>query len=140
MLAFIKWNFKNQKVLMAEYREFYGKMFIESKSGHFGKIRLDFANQFKTVFDDELGVNGQLLKTFNETEIDTKITILNSKLKTHKARDGNIGDYSPWLKTFKRNTTFDLEIPGQYTGKKKPVLEYHVKIDSFDERVCRGLL
>lgn len=50
-------------------------------------------------------------------------------------RDSNIGEYSPWLKSFKRNMAKDVEIPGQYNGKTKPMPEYHVKIESFDERI-----
>lgn len=46
-----------------------------------------------------------------------------------------MGEYSPWLKRFKRNLAKDLEIPGQYNGRSQPLPEYHVKIESFDERI-----
>ncbi|CAB4045005.1 DNA-dependent kinase catalytic subunit-like, partial [Paramuricea clavata] len=51
---------------------------------------------------------------------------------------GNLKDYSPWLSTFQtRSETYQLEIPGQYTGRNKPLPEYHVKIAGFDEKVLK---
>ena len=77
---------------------------------------------------------------------------------------GNLKDYSPWLSSFQtRNETYQLEIPGrsgfilglveyccmilihffysgQYSGRSKPLPEYHVKIAGFDEKVRKSLL
>jgi hypothetical protein len=137
---------KNYKGLLKHYKDMYGNLLncetsaqsVESESeNQWGKIRLGFAKQFKLHFDKEFGPNGEQMKTFTEKEINDKIINSNLKLIEYKVHDGNIGDYSPWFKKFKRNSAVDLEIPGQYTGKKKPVLEYHVKIDSFDERVTK---
>ena len=128
-------NSKNQSILITEYKEFYSKMFNDMH-GNFGKLRLEFIAKFKPIFDNEFGENGKLIKTLSDNEIITKCRYIAGKIQNeYKMRDGNIGDYSPWFKSFKRNQAFELEIPGQYTGKKKPILEYHVKIDSFDERV-----
>ncbi|XP_050478858.1 DNA-dependent protein kinase catalytic subunit-like isoform X2 [Bombus huntii] len=38
-------------------------------------------------------------------------------------------DYSPWLCNFPER---DVEIPGQYTGNRKPMPQYHAKILKFD--------
>ncbi|KAH7949580.1 hypothetical protein HPB49_012409 [Dermacentor silvarum] len=45
-------------------------------------------------------------------------------------------DISPWLSHFSSlNQEHSLEIPGQYTGKGRPMPEYHVKIFGFDESI-----
>ena len=49
---------------------------------------------------------------------------------------GTLKEYSQWLSDFQAaNFDQDLELPGQYTGLSKPLPEYHVKINSFDDRV-----
>uniref|UniRef100_A0A3Q4MQ59 DNA-dependent protein kinase catalytic subunit n=1 Tax=Neolamprologus brichardi TaxID=32507 RepID=A0A3Q4MQ59_NEOBR len=49
---------------------------------------------------------------------------------------GNLKEYSPWLSGFKADSfRNELEIPGQYDGRSKPLPEYHAKITGFDERV-----
>ena len=40
-------------------------------------------------------------------------------------------DYSPFLGRFS-DQDFEVEVPGQYTGNKKPLLRYHIKILKFD--------
>ncbi|GFT93732.1 DNA-dependent protein kinase catalytic subunit [Nephila pilipes] len=53
---------------------------------------------------------------------DTKVTSLKS--------------VSPWLSEFKQwKYPTQIEIPGQYTGKSKPLPEYHVKVAGFDEKI-----
>lgn len=50
---------------------------------------------------------------------------------------GNLKEYSPWLSGFKADAfNNELEVPGQYDGRSKPLPEYHAKITGFDERVC----
>lgn len=45
-------------------------------------------------------------------------------------------DYCPWLANFSsgRNSS-DLEIPGQYSGEKMPLIQHHIKIAGFGEEV-----
>ncbi|GJQ83173.1 hypothetical protein Trydic_g18200 [Trypoxylus dichotomus] len=46
--------------------------------------------------------------------------------------------YSPWLENFSDNEiNLNLEIPGQYKGDKKPLLQYHVKICGFSSEVFK---
>ncbi|MBN3311515.1 PRKDC kinase, partial [Atractosteus spatula] len=52
------------------------------------------------------------------------------------ALPGNLKEYSSWLSNFRPETLRnELEVPGQYDGRSKPLPEYHVKITGFDERV-----
>ncbi|CAF4812264.1 unnamed protein product, partial [Rotaria sp. Silwood2] len=55
----------------------------------------------------------------------------------------NINDYSTWFSlTFQQQHRIlgtpsirEIEIPGQYTSKKKPLPEHHIKIVGFDEKI-----
>lgn len=47
----------------------------------------------------------------------------------------NLADYCPWLQNFHAFETDDIEIPGQYTGERKPLTQYHVKISGFVPKV-----
>lgn len=101
-----------------------------------GKFRRTFSDFIKPLFIKEFGVEGRLLGDMPEIEFKRHMETLKKEIKSKfPILEGNLGDYSPWLKNFKRNPAKDLEIPGQYTGKSKPMPEYHVKIESFDERV-----
>jgi DNA-dependent protein kinase catalytic subunit len=46
-------------------------------------------------------------------------------------------DYSPWLSEFQagKHSSLELEIPGQYTGESKPLIQHHVKIVGFEQTV-----
>ncbi|XP_069690626.1 DNA-dependent protein kinase catalytic subunit-like isoform X3 [Periplaneta americana] len=46
-------------------------------------------------------------------------------------------DYSPWLSEFQAGShgCVELEIPGQYTGESKPLLQHHIKIVGFGQNV-----
>eukprot|EP01147_Barroeca_monosierra_P002859 gene2859-5695_t len=45
-------------------------------------------------------------------------------------------DYSPWLYTYRSpGGSFDIEIPGQYSGNQRPIPEEHAKIEGFDEKL-----
>ena len=41
-------------------------------------------------------------------------------------------DYSPWLHEFRER---NIEIPGQYTGNRKPMPQYHAKVIKFESTV-----
>lgn len=45
-------------------------------------------------------------------------------------------DYCPWLANFSAGRmNLELEIPGQYSGEKLPLVQHHVKISGFCETV-----
>lgn len=49
-----------------------------------------------------------------------------------KVESSRLVEYSPWLTNFQSaNLLYDLEIPGQYTGEKRPLVNYHIKIMGF---------
>ena len=105
--------------------------------GEWGNMRKNFSKSIKTQFASEFGKQGEKVTTLTDDELKKKFATLSKQVADYAKikRDGNLGEYSPWLKRFKRNLAKDLEIPGQYNGKFKPMPEYHIKIESFDERV-----
>ncbi|CAL1543153.1 unnamed protein product [Lymnaea stagnalis] len=103
-----------------------------------GEYRKGFAKNFKVEFEKFFGSNGEKLtsmKLKNFQEADAKLRAFFEGKRGVLNPPTKLKDYSPWLAEFNSNKFGDLEIPGQYTGQKKPLPEYHVKISGFDERV-----
>lgn len=70
------------------------------------------------------------LKKLNES---LKAVLENPK----ELHSGLLQDYCPWLANFSRNRlNTEIEIPGQYDGKKLPLPQHHVKISGFNNNVC----
>lgn len=120
-------NFKNREAFLKTCREFYFELVeldVEANSGdaasasppliEHGKIRREFARFLKPLFNEEFGDNGKNLATLTEAELKERLNNLNAKVREYPMKEGNLVDYSPWLKNFKRNPAKDLEIPGIY--------------------------
>ncbi|CAF3136120.1 unnamed protein product, partial [Rotaria sp. Silwood2] len=71
-------------------------------------IRILFKNTCEKEFNDLFGKNGELLSTISLG--DTRLILDKSSIH-------------------------ELEIPEQYTSKKKPLIEHHIKIVGFDEKL-----
>lgn len=131
-------NVKNRGALYRIFRDMYMQL-IEPNTDttEWGNIRKKFSEEIRPCFISEFGESGERITALSEDEIKQKLKLLTKAVAefTKTKREGNLGEYSPWLRRFKRNLAKDLEIPGQYSGKSKPMPEYHVKIESFDERV-----
>lgn len=52
--------------------------------------------------------------------------------KQSSRRSTLLRDYSPWLANY-NNSEYEqeLEVPGQYTGDKRPLPQFHAKISAF---------
>ncbi|CAF1652831.1 unnamed protein product [Rotaria sordida] len=103
-----------------------------------------FKNPVEKEFNDLFGKNGELLSTISLG--DTRLILGNISLKLINIIQDktNINHYSTCFSaTFRQqNRILDkssirqLEIPGQYTSKKqKPLIEHHIKIVGFDEKL-----
>uniref|UniRef100_A0A8C0EHT4 DNA-dependent protein kinase catalytic subunit n=1 Tax=Bubo bubo TaxID=30461 RepID=A0A8C0EHT4_BUBBB len=101
-----------------------------------GSLRKRFIQAFGKDFDHHFGKGGSELLVMKASDFDAIATSLLSKMnKTHK-EPGNLKEYSPWMSEFKAEfLRIELEVPGQYDGKGKPLPEYHAKISGFDERI-----
>ncbi|XP_006880480.1 PREDICTED: DNA-dependent protein kinase catalytic subunit-like isoform X2 [Elephantulus edwardii] len=101
-----------------------------------GAFRRKFIQTFGKEFDKHFGKGGSKLLTMKLSDFGNITTSLLSKMSEVSKPPGNLREYSPWMSNFKveylRN---ELEIPGQYDGKGKPLPEYHARIAGFDERV-----
>ena len=114
-----------------------------SKKSKITSIRILFKNAVEKEFNDFFGPNGELLSTVSLGDARLMLGNLSLKLKTILQDKSNINDYSTWFSsTFRQQNrsldkfvSNDLEIPGQYTSKKKPLLEHHIKIVGFDEKL-----
>uniref|UniRef100_A0A8C8B914 DNA-dependent protein kinase catalytic subunit n=1 Tax=Otus sunia TaxID=257818 RepID=A0A8C8B914_9STRI len=101
-----------------------------------GSLRKRFIQAFGKDFDHHFGKGGSELLVMKASDFDAIATSLLSKMnKTHK-EPRNLKEYSPWMSEFKAEfLRIELEVPGQYDGKGKPLPEYHAKISGFDERI-----
>lgn len=62
--------------------------------------------------------------------------ILRTTLDNSKDNSLLLKDYCPWLANFSGNRLkAEIEIPGQYDGKKLPLPQHHVKISGFQTNV-----
>ncbi|XP_063779765.1 DNA-dependent protein kinase catalytic subunit [Pseudophryne corroboree] len=117
-------------------KEMYKEMYAElgnAKDPSFGPFRKRFAETYAKKFDQICGKDGLQLSDKKIKEFDQLVSDIKEK---QKKEPGNLKEYSPWMSAFKPQfSRDDLEIPGQYDGKTKPMPEYHVKISGFDERV-----
>ncbi|XP_067044037.1 DNA-dependent protein kinase catalytic subunit-like [Acropora muricata] len=109
------------------------------RGNDFGPVRQRFAQEFSGEVQKLFGKEGEKLIGLKVNQFTNQWRAVHRKMEEKGSRSrpvSNLKDYSPWLFHFQSNNyTHALEIPGQYTGREKPLPEYHVKITGFDERV-----
>jgi DNA-dependent protein kinase catalytic subunit len=68
-------------------------------------------------------------------DIKKRLELMIRTLKSHCPRQ--LKDYSPLLSEFQagKHGSLELEIPGQYTGESKPLMQHHIKIVGFKQTV-----
>ncbi|XP_077480903.1 DNA-dependent protein kinase catalytic subunit [Stigmatopora argus] len=118
------------------YDELYSVLGDWNKDGH-GMFRKKFIKEFAKEMEDLLGRKGsELFKKRKDQSFRKKVDSLAMSMKTFQKEPGNVKEYSTWLSAFQAGPfKNELEIPGQYDGRSKPLPEYHAKISGFDERV-----
>ncbi|XP_010766865.1 DNA-dependent protein kinase catalytic subunit [Notothenia coriiceps] len=106
--------------------------------GRHGKFRTRFIKKFSKEVEKLLGPKGsKLFEKRKEKNFVRQVEELTLSMRQFQNDPpGNLKEYSPLLSRFKADTfNNELEIPGQYDGRSKPLPEYHAKITGFDERV-----
>ncbi|KAK1173766.1 DNA-dependent protein kinase catalytic subunit [Acipenser oxyrinchus oxyrinchus] len=127
----------DKKLLKNMYEEMYSALGNPRGQG-IGSFRKKFAQHFSKEFDKTFGKGGAKLFDMKHDAFRKASDSLQESMKEQKKEKepGNLKEYCPWMSNFKpevlRN---ELEIPGQYDGKSKPLPEYHARITGFDERV-----
>ncbi len=106
-------------------------------------IRILLKNSVEKEFDEFFGKDGEFLSKISLGDARLTLGNISLKLKTILQDKSNINDYSTWFSSrfrqqnriLDKTSIGELEIPGQYTSKKKPLLEHHIKIVGFDEKL-----
>ncbi|XP_047579540.1 DNA-dependent protein kinase catalytic subunit isoform X2 [Lutra lutra] len=125
----------NKKNIEKMYERMYAALGNPRAPG-LGAFRKRFIQDFGKEFDKHFGKGGSKLPGMKLRDFTDITDSLFYKMGRDSKPPGNLKECSPWMSDFKieflRN---ELEIPGQYDGKGKPMPEYHARISGFDERV-----
>ncbi|XP_029002542.1 DNA-dependent protein kinase catalytic subunit isoform X2 [Betta splendens] len=127
----------DKKRMSVMYDEMRASLGDPNKDGH-GTFRKRFIQKFAKDVEKLLGPKGtKLFEKRKDKSFLRQVEDLAASMRGfHKGEPGNLKEYSPWLSGFKADLFInELEIPGQYDGRSKPLPEYHAKITGFDERV-----
>ncbi|XP_042320371.1 DNA-dependent protein kinase catalytic subunit [Sceloporus undulatus] len=120
-------------------QQLYDRMYQNLGNLHapgLGLFRKQFIQKFGTELDSHFGKGGSKLLDMKSSAFNTVAESLLSKMRECQREPGNLKECSPWMSNFKPEfLRTELEIPGQYDGKGKPLPEYHAKISGFDERI-----
>ncbi|KAM6908435.1 DNA-dependent protein kinase catalytic subunit [Lycodopsis pacificus] len=118
------------------YKEMQSSLGDCNTGGH-GMFRKKFIKKFSKDVEKLLGSEGsKLFEKRKQKSFVRQVDDLAASMRGFQKEPGNLKEYSPWLSGFKADTfSNELEIPGQYDGRSKPLPEYHAKITGFDERV-----
>ncbi|XP_044101561.1 DNA-dependent protein kinase catalytic subunit isoform X2 [Neovison vison] len=124
----------NKKNIEKMYERMYAALGNPRAPG-LGAFRKRFIQDFGKEFDKHFGKGGSKLPGMKLRDFTDITDSLFYKMGRDSKPPGNLKECSPWMSDFKieflRN---ELEIPGQYDGKGKPMPEYHARISGFDER------
>jgi DNA-dependent protein kinase catalytic subunit len=114
------------------YNTMMRTLFPESSENIQGAVFGDIEEFRKQLKEAEVGI-----KSGNK-EVIKNLMVLKKGVERKSWRPcRKLNDYSPWLSDFQagRYSSLDLEIPGQYTGESKPLIQHHIKIVSFKQTV-----
>uniref|UniRef100_A0A4W5N3K6 DNA-dependent protein kinase catalytic subunit n=1 Tax=Hucho hucho TaxID=62062 RepID=A0A4W5N3K6_9TELE len=128
----------DKKRMRNMYEEMYSSL-CDQKSQGLGAFRRRFIQKFAKEVEKWLGRDGAKLfeKRRDKAFLRQVETDLIGSMRGFRQEPGNLKEYSPWLSGFKADSLRnELEVPGQYDSRSKPLPEYHAKITGFDERVC----
>ncbi|KAG7330004.1 hypothetical protein KOW79_006226 [Hemibagrus wyckioides] len=110
---------------------------LNSKAPGIGSFRKKFSQKFSKDVEKIFGPGGS--KVFEKRKDKDYLKTVDDQvlaMRGFQKEPGNLKEYSPWLSNFSADTLRnELEVPGQYDGRSKPLPEYHAKITGFDERV-----
>uniref|UniRef100_A0A8C5V850 DNA-dependent protein kinase catalytic subunit n=1 Tax=Microcebus murinus TaxID=30608 RepID=A0A8C5V850_MICMU len=117
----------------------YERMFAalgDPRAPGLGAFRRKFIQAFGKEFDQHFGKGGSKLPRMKLSDFNDITNSLLCKMNKDSKPPGNLRECSPWLSSFQVGfLREELEVPGQYDGRGKPLPEYHARIAGFDERV-----
>ncbi|XP_029343349.1 DNA-dependent protein kinase catalytic subunit isoform X1 [Acyrthosiphon pisum] len=122
------------------FENVFKNCFITEENQHFkGKEfkTLDiFKDNLKYIFDKFQSSNNS-----NLNDICIALIEIKKQVDTHKNHyysrklSTNLINYCPWLAQYSNHNIDTIEIPGQYSGTKKPNIDNHITIASFKPNV-----
>ncbi|XP_057593505.1 DNA-dependent protein kinase catalytic subunit isoform X2 [Hippopotamus amphibius kiboko] len=125
----------NKKNVERMYKRMYATLGDPQAPG-LGSFRRMFIQAFGKEFDKYFGRGGAKLPGMKLRDFCAIISLLLERMSRGAKEPGNLKECSPWLSDFRVELLRDeLEVPGQYDGRGKPMPEYHARIAGFDERV-----
>ncbi|XP_033121520.1 DNA-dependent protein kinase catalytic subunit-like [Anneissia japonica] len=135
----------DKDAILKSYSDMYSALFDYNASQAnnglsgvvFGNFRRKFAQDFQKKVISEFGIGGsRLVKMKRQNVSQSCQKILQEITEKKRIVPANIKEYSTWFLDFQTiNPDQELEIPGQYDGKTKPLLSHHVTIAGFGEQV-----
>uniref|UniRef100_H2ZQ35 non-specific serine/threonine protein kinase n=1 Tax=Ciona savignyi TaxID=51511 RepID=H2ZQ35_CIOSA len=124
------------KHIVENYQNMHNDLFQFNKAGTIWK---KFSEKFKMKVEKMFGGStGDQLSRMTGKQFGEGISLLLSEVEKFKqVQAGSLKDYSPWLSKFQSlpRSGKELEIPGKYDGRSRPLTEYHATITGFDDRV-----
>ncbi|KAM3860678.1 DNA-dependent protein kinase catalytic subunit [Diretmus argenteus] len=127
----------SQKTMSRMYDEMRSSL-GDRDAGGYGTFRKRFIQKYAKQVENLLGPQGtKLFEKRKDKRFLQQVDDLAASMRSSMQKEpGNLREYSPWLSGFRADTLGnELEVPGQYDGRSKPLPEYHAKITGFDERV-----
>ncbi|XP_053414339.1 DNA-dependent protein kinase catalytic subunit [Nycticebus coucang] len=125
----------NKKNIEKMYERMYAAL-GDLKAPGLGPFRRKFIQAFGKEFDKHFGKGGCKLADMQPGAFANIANALLSRMGPASRPPGNLQECSPWLSSFQAELLRqELEVPGQYDGRGKPLPEYHARIAGFDERV-----
>ncbi|KAG5837285.1 hypothetical protein ANANG_G00237680 [Anguilla anguilla] len=126
----------DKKMIRNMYEEMHS-ILGDQKGEGFGSFRKRFIQKFGKDIEKLLGPGGsKLFEKRKDKAFLKSVEALEMSMRRFQKEPGNLKEYSPWMSSFRADILKnELEIPGQYDGRSKPLPEYHAKIVGFDERV-----
>nr|XP_046226723.1 DNA-dependent protein kinase catalytic subunit isoform X2 [Scatophagus argus] len=126
----------DKKRMGSMYDEMQSSLGDRNTAAH-GMFRKRFIQKFAKPVEKLLGPKGsKLFEKRRDRGFLRQVDDLATSMRGFQKEPGNLKEYSPWLSGFKADAfSNELEVPGQYDGRSKPLPEYHAKITGFDERV-----
>jgi len=102
-----------------------------------GRLHWKFAKKYRADIEEQFGGSvGGNLSEIDRREFESRIKfVLNRPATKYEYKSTKLRDYSPWLSGYKSQDHYNIEIPGQYSGRCKPDVSNHKLIVGFQDDV-----
>ncbi|XP_063933973.1 DNA-dependent protein kinase catalytic subunit-like isoform X2 [Zophobas morio] len=126
---------RNENRIMKEFSKM--KVDLLSMEDCPSDVRKRFALEYGPQIEKLAGVDGARLLAHASNDPFGAVLEAMQQRSDFVARPETLKEYSLWLASYHSSNFKDhpIEVPGQYTGRCKPIVESHTKICAFDDRI-----